>query len=343
MKKALASLLITIASGLFIVILLVIIMDPLFHYHKPLNDKGIYLYNEMYQAPGMARNFSFDTAMLGSSMTENFMVSWFEEYGEKAVKLSYSGARSKDIERLLEEIFESENSVKRIYIDINDYQLSESPDSVYSEPPLYLYDNNLMNDAQYIFNKDVVIASFLSIFSKEGNLDEAFTWTDEDLFGEDKVLEDLKGQDSNRAWVSSEDGYIKGNAEANIANLAHYFNEHKETEFIIFYPPYSEAYWYDLNERNVLSKKLLMYNESIESLLGYDNVKIYFFMDAYDIIADLNSYRDMCHFNQSVNYYMLSEMHDPLSVYLINDKRAADERLLNLNEFAKNIKIVVDN
>lgn len=313
MKKALINLIITISLGLILVAVLVIVEDPFFHYHAP-GKSGAYLYNEMYQTPGMARHFSYDTIMLGTSMTENFQTDWFEQYGEHAVKLSYSGARVADIIRLMEQAYASGNNISHIYMDINDYQLSESRGAVFGTPPGYLYDDNILTDVQYIYNKDVVIAALdrlMSTTCPNDNTNDSFTWVDENLFGRDRVLEDISADREMQEWVNNSEDIKKylECASENLNDLCEYIDNHSQTTFTIFYPPYSAVYWWDLREKNQLDGKIDMYVKSVYRLAACENVEIYFFMDDYELISNLDEYRDMCHYKMEVNKYMLDCMH----------------------------------
>lgn len=315
MKKALRTLLITIASGLVLITIIVAVADPFFHYHRPLSRDGVYLYNEVYQTPGMASNFTYDTIMIGSSMTENYHVSWFGEYGETAVKLCYSGAQFSNLVSILELAFESGNEIKHIYMDINDYQLSDKTGEAFGEIPEYLYDNDYLTDVQYVFNEDVVIASFESLQSYiygEGNEDDAFTWEDEELFGRDYVLEDISSGHENQAWVNINDDNenLCEKAKNNISRVVNVVELHPDIQFTFIYPPYSMAYWYEQKSENLAEDRLDMYISSIEELMKYDNVEIYFFMDDYETISNLDNYRDMCHYKSDINKLMLECMHD---------------------------------
>ena len=344
MKKALKILIITIASLLILNILLVVVVDPFYHYHDSIVEP--YVYSEVYQSPGMAKHFTYDTVMLGSSMTENFRASWFNEYGQNAVKLSYSGARSADIAALLNEIFKSGNNVSKIYIDVNDYQLTEEPTSRYGTVPEYLYDDNLLTDVQYIFNKDVVITALTMLFNKtdekRGNIDEAFTWSEDTKYGAAYVTEDMNSNHENQAWINTNASHrssdeINDTIVRNLQNLIPFIEEHPETEFIFFYPPYSAAYWVNERMNENVDNKLTMYENSIEQLLNYDNAKVYFFMDDYEHIGDLDNYRDMCHFKPEINRYMLECMND--GRFLVKDASSLSERLDELGKYVSDYEM----
>lgn len=335
MKKIFLTICLTIVSMLLGIVALVVCVDPFFHYHEPVDKDRVYLYNEMYQTPGMAKNFDYDTAVLGSSMTENFQIDWFASYGQNCVKLCYSGASSADIGSLLERIFESGNTVSRVYIDINDYQISQDPGFVFGKKPVYLYDENILTDIKYVLNLDVVLEciDILTAPKDRGNIRTAFCWNDPELFGTDKVLENLEGGVGDEVWLADNQTSTVRSLELvvpNMDNVLRVVRLHPETEFYIFYPPYSAAYWYDLNRQGVVDTKLMAYRLSMEELFKCSNVRAFFFMDDYDTIVNLDLYRDICHYNQDINRKLLEDMNK--GAYEI-DSLNYSERLMNLRSF----------
>ncbi len=65
--------------------------------------------NAVYATPGAAKHFDYDAVIVGSSMTENFRHSWFENDGYNLLKLSYSGAQTADYETILNMVYDSGN------------------------------------------------------------------------------------------------------------------------------------------------------------------------------------------------------------------------------------------
>ena len=75
----------------------VYVIDPYFHYHKPFFSY-FKLDNQRYQNDGIAKNFDYDAIITGTSMTENFKTSEFDElFNVKSVKMSFSGGSFKEI------------------------------------------------------------------------------------------------------------------------------------------------------------------------------------------------------------------------------------------------------
>jgi len=64
----------------------------------------------------------------------------------------------------------------------------------------------------------------------------------------------------------------------------------------------------------------------------YNNVKIYDFQIAKNITYDLNNYKDITHYHQKINTWMLEQIHD--NNYLVNKN--------NINQYSKKLKIQVN-
>ena len=98
----------TVAVILIAISALVIYVDPFFHFHRPLQGFPYVVDNQLSQNPGMARNMSYDSCIIGSSMTVNFQTDDFKELLDvSTVKLSYSGAYPKDDYNILSIVFGS--------------------------------------------------------------------------------------------------------------------------------------------------------------------------------------------------------------------------------------------
>ena len=93
---------------LLLMIAAVIIIDPFVRYHKPWFGLAAVETEERSAVIGLARNMDYDTALVGSSMSENFVDSWFEDgvFGEECLKVPLQGAYMTDYLPLLDELTE---------------------------------------------------------------------------------------------------------------------------------------------------------------------------------------------------------------------------------------------
>lgn len=293
----------------------VLIVDPLYYFHKPAAGTSPYFHNQVYQTSGMARHFDYDSAIVGSSMTENFRSSWFAEAGKNTIKLSYAGARSADLKSILEDVFESGNQVEFVLMDINDFQLTSDPIYTFVEKDDTEHGDGVLDGPEYLLNNDVLwMAAGRVAEAVTGNtpdIDEAYTWEDPALFSADRVkmeskevLDALRWQLAEGMLESREVEVLKNYCDGNLANLLPVIQAHPETEFIIYYPPYSILYWQEQIVQERLESVMEVYRYSIEQLLALDNVRIFYFQDEEEMITDLDNYRDVCHHTPQINRYI---------------------------------------
>lgn len=334
-KKAFRRLLGYLAGALMSVAIIIFCIDPFYHYHDAWFGLPVVLENAVYQTPGAARNFEYDSVIIGSSMTENFHAKWFDEaMGWNTLKLSYSAASTNDLKAILEQVFSREESPKNIVLDINDYQLTVDPEAMYVKRPEYLYDYNIFTDLSYIYNQDVFLTAVKRVTDKvmgrQSNLDDAYTWEAEEYFGVDKALGAERGLRAELEQSIKTKPTIEI-CDANLDNILPFIETHPETTFYVFYPPYSMLYW----EREILIGRLedilAVYGRSMERLFEYDNVKVFYFQNEKELISNLENYRDSAHFSPEYNKYIC----DCIAIGKRQiDKECYQEQLADMYEYA---------
>ena len=145
--------------------------------------------------------------------------------------------------------------------------------------PEYLYDDQLLNDVQYVLNKDVLLQYVLRplVDPEPTNWSHIYaSWWTEEYYNEDWVLQNYE-QPKKVETETPKDEYVSP-VEANLsANICPYIEANPDTEFVIFFPPYSILYWNDVLEENHLEATLEEYRYITERLNAYDNVTVYFF------------------------------------------------------------------
>ena len=82
---------------LMLVAALQIAIDPLFQYHQPWFGLKPVVTDERYQNAGIAKDFDYENAIIGNSLSENFYVFDVEKtFGGKTVKLTAAGSHTSD-------------------------------------------------------------------------------------------------------------------------------------------------------------------------------------------------------------------------------------------------------
>ena len=288
----------------------VVVIDPFFHYHEPVGSLKAIVTKAEYQCIGTVHNFEYDGIVLGSSVAENYNNRWFDEaFGGTTIKGIKSSAATVDLVYYLEEALAS-NEVKNVYYSMDIFALTEvaKKELPVASLPLFLYNENPFDDVQYIWNKDVLLNYILRPLvdtkdKSDWNMIYKPWWQDEHY---QKALVLMFYEPAPESDVYVEPDTYTNAIEANLnTNIIPYIEEHPETTFHIFYPPYSILYWYDVVRGQELDAVIEKYRYMTTRLLEYDNVEIYFFQNQEDIICNLNNYADYTHYHGSICNYMV--------------------------------------
>ncbi|AWB46349.1 hypothetical protein DCC85_20720 [Paenibacillus sp. CAA11] len=295
----------------------VFIVDPLQFYRKATFYTPQYSWQERYQAPGFAKNWKYDTIIVGTSMTENFLPSEVgEKLGGTVVKLSMEGSLAWQHNKIAKVAFRT-GQVKKVLWGLDYFSLRSTGDNPdLDDFPDYMYDTNPFNDYKYIFNESNIETAFRVLrTSKErakykSSPERLNNWDKNVTYGKDKVL---------KSWVAgkSKEGAF-GSNEDPLESVKKVFNEqilslvkaHPETEFYFYYPPYSvlrQQLWYVTNParyENQLEMKRYMY----EQFSAYPNVKVFEFQTDSSITYDLDQYKDLSHHSGHINSVIIDEI-----------------------------------
>ena len=90
------------------------------------------------------------------------------------------------------------------------------------------------------------------------------------------------------------------NVDANLAVVEKWVKAHPDTEFTIFFPPYSILYWDKTARLGQTDAVFAMLERAGETLLQYDNVDLYAFLLEPEIVEDLDNYCDYIHHSGDV-------------------------------------------
>lgn len=302
----------------------VVEVDPFFHYHKPDTEKYYYtLDNQRSQNDGISKRFDYNMLITETSMTENFKTTEAEEIwaaeGARAVKVSYSGGYQEEINDNLLRALEN-NSELRIVIRGLDMWFISDADVKWKATgkyPTYLYDDNIWNDVEYIFNKDVIFNRVYPMIverEKQGitPFDEYTDLGKEGKFGFETVLapyQEVPGKIyGGEAYLTErEKEGILAHVRQNIVSPA---EEYPNVDFYYFFTPYSAVFWGECVQGAAIYRQVEAERLVIEEILKYDNIKLYSFSNRTDITTDLNNYKDPHHYGSWINSLMLKWMHD---------------------------------
>lgn len=295
-----------------------IYVDPLFHYHAPRENIGYLLFDERYQNDGITRNFEYNTIITGTSMTENFKASQVEElFGTTAVKVPVSGARYKEVDSIVRNAYKYKKNITNVIRCLDMTMLIADKDGAeYEEYPDYLYDDNVWNDVWYVLNKEIFITftdADLQFTHRGGttmSMDTYKNWNgqysyDGNALRKNYYRKELKPEQGSLSETDKQ--LLLGNLQQNVLETV---QAHPETDFYLFFPPYSILYWDDEVRSGLFTQIVEAQKIAIETLLPYENVHLYSFFDDYIMICDLNNYIDSIHYGQNYSDRIIQNMAD---------------------------------
>lgn len=329
----------TLGLSLTVILLfgiLAVIIDPFFHYHGPLNFMHYRIADERYQNDGIAKHWTYNAMITGTSMTENFKTSEFDEiFGVNSIKVGFPGGTYRELNQIILTGLRNNPSLETIVSSVDQANFLDTKDEMgYDSYPTYLYDDELFNDIQYLSNKLTMEYVFTDIlYTLRGtpttSFDDYGRWQESFNFGKESV-DYFYQRRSEKAKIltnlSIEDKeIIKSNISQNFLSTA---KNYSDIDFYLFFPPYSIYYFDSLNQDGELEMHLDAEKYVIELLLGCDNIHLFSFFTDSDLITNLDNYRDMVHYSADINSQILVWMKEgEYALTLENyEEYCADER-----------------
>lgn len=314
-------------------VLAVVVFDPFFQYHKPLKGLKAVLTDKEYQCVGSLKTFDYDSVIAGSSVSENYNNGWFDQgFGCKSIKAIRSYGATADLCYLLDIAFEHQD-LKYVFYNLDPSALEADPETTYELTgcPMYLYDDNYVNDVRYWLNKGVLMEKipYLIANSLMGDYDEnnSYNWAQWKEFNSDMIL-GLYIRKPSVSEMKPRD-YYEDLLRKNLDLLTDRITAHPETEFYIFVPPYSMLWWDNIYREGDTETYLYNMEQAMKTLLAYENVKMFYFQNDREIITDLENYMDILHFSPEINRY-------------ICDSLIAGKRQVNSENYAEEIRSMRD-
>ena len=293
-----------------------ILVDPFFHYHGPLDGLSYPIDDERYQNDGILRHFSYDSIITGSSMCENFKTSQAQElFGGAFVKIPISGCTYKEIDDNLRRAFSYGKEIKTIIYCLDYSRFNTVKDEMVDFPfPTYQYNQNPFDDVYYLLNKEVLLDKTRGVlkYTLEGNrttgFDEYGSWANDFPLGAEYVLEGCGERiigDLEVPMTELERENLRQSIRQNVTALA---KEHPETDFYLFFPPYSICYWEGMRSDGKIGWHVEGERIVMEEVFACPNIRLFSFSDEFELVENLDNYRDMVHYGQHVSDWILACM-----------------------------------
>jgi len=289
--------------------------DIFYQYHAPFFGMDAVFNDRDNQMPGSIRTFDYDSALVGSSVAENFDTSGFDEaFGCNTLKIIKSSGTSDDLIYYIN-MAEENHTLKNVFwcFDLFSVENGNGVQLFNEGAPRYLHTKTVLDDVPYLFNKEILMEKIPTwiISSAEGinTGGNAYNWADGKEFGTEILLSHYSRMyvDENEITMIPEEEY-RSLIDDNITEVAQMIESHPETQFDIMLPPYS-LFWWDSSWVNGQFEMHMYTMERIfKTLLPIDNVKIFCFQNEREIVLDTGNYMDMIHYSPEINRYMLDSL-----------------------------------
>lgn len=295
------------------------IIDPLFHFHAPLEILSYDFLDERYMNDGISRHFDYDAIIIGTSLTESIKPSSVDEIFEThSIKIPYSGGRYKEINNALCRALEYNPSTKIVFRCLDSNLLLNDPDyERYSNTPKYLYDDDIFNDINYILNKDIFLNYTLHTleYTHSGNtttsFDEYANWDSKAEYGTDALKNNLylNQKASIESVELTKEDYEKISRNVN-QNIIPAVKNNPNTIFYMYFSPYHISYWNERIYDGTFHYFIEAEKIAVTELLNYDNVKVFSFLEDQDFLCNDNYYKDPLHYSSAANKILYEYMAD---------------------------------
>ncbi|MCA9390475.1 hypothetical protein KC571_03660 [candidate division WWE3 bacterium] len=298
------------------------VVDPLQNYRETTWFQPLYSKEKRYQYPGFAKNKTYDTVVIGTSMSENYLASDVDSiFHGQTLNLAMSGASAKE-EYLLASLAINTRQVKRViwgmYYTAFTFDHNKVSGSRMGSFPDYLYDTDLINDYPYLLSMDTVNLSIKTIKDHQvPDFETFYSWYTDYKYGLSVMRQKWNSRSPNtytRKNTEKEKINIEENIDKYIVELV---RKHPEIDFYFVHPPQSILYHVNVYDQDpeVFLNSMYLKKYLFEQLEKYPQVKIFDFQSESSITHNYSLYKDLAHYNVSINKFILEQL--KTSQYLV--------------------------
>ncbi len=293
---------------------LVILIDPYFHFHAPIEGLSYCLEDVFYINDGVSKHFQYNAMITGTSMTRDFKTQEADElFDREFVRLTYHGEGYKRIGESIRTAIQANEDLNLVIWGVDTMWFVADKDCEgYEEYPEYLLDDIWWNDTSYLYNKeiwwkDVLPEIVRTVQGQPADRFDDYTW--EASAGREAVIENYERppREEKAAGQEETDNLFEMMESSLDQNVLSVIEDNPEVEFYIFFPPYSICWWdsLDRNGKDVLMRRIDMEEAAIKKLLLYDNVRLFSFFNNHELICDLDNYADEAHYAGRISSQIL--------------------------------------
>lgn len=317
--------------------LIVYLIDPFFHYHKPWFGLAAVQDEKEYQIPGALEHLDYDSVLMGSSVVMSMNTDVLnEKYDCTTIKAVGNSASAPTLNYYMNLAFGSQE-LKYVFYGMDVYSFYSDPDSEpVSESVKYMTNGNPFDDIQYLWNGEIIGRKIPDMIqtSKNGNYSWGMTYNFNryGTCGPEAALSNYFPSGAEPTEMYSYD-YENEYVTENLKRLETAISAHPDTRFIFFVPPYPILWWERAYSEGMLETYEYTLKEALRCLLPYENVEIYTtHFNEVTLITDLYQYMDVVHGGPTVTDMMVEELGNPDTRITLDNYEQEVDRLLEIQE-----------
>jgi hypothetical protein len=294
------------------------VVDPFQFFRKPFLYQPAYFPGfQRYQNVGLARHYSYDTVIIGSSVTENFYPSYVNRVLHvNALKLSISGSTAHEQALILAQAIAS-GQVKNVLWAVEAGSFFYGPKRVRDDQspfPYYMYRWPGFLNVEYLLAVETIRNS-LAVLKGYGERDlEALeTWDKRLTFSVPHVL---------RAWNGRCEHFKRRFHPATVppgplrsreleqsieGNLIRLISANPNINFWLFFPPYSILAYIPADSAQ-LTAQIPFERAVMQRLAPFPTVRVFDFQLATEVTHDLGNYTDPVHYSRRINEWIVDSI-----------------------------------
>ncbi|MGL5963373.1 MAG: hypothetical protein ACRCZ2_03100 [Fusobacteriaceae bacterium] len=257
---------------------------------------------------GIARNYKYDTAIIGTSTSENILKNDLKQiFDVNAVNLSVSGSTNYEQRELLKQSLENQN-LKTVIYGLDIFSYNREINEIRLEIPEYIKYPYKISVLKQIFSfltlKNSIKGIVKNIMSpnKESWINYHSYWGDQHTYSKEITISRSKGEEVIKGF---ENCYSLIKMKGNFDIFLEMTQTNKNIEYIIYLPPYSFLFWNLIEQYGSLNAIMDFKYYILTKTASKQNIKIYDFQNNFEIAENLNNYKDIIHYSPEINKEIL--------------------------------------
>lgn len=314
------------------------IVDPFTYYHRPWTTINI-SENQRYANPGLARQFDYTTALVGTSHVMELESGRLSEIiGEPAINLSISAGLIREQVDLVELILWQKKADSILWeMNFPSFSVGDIYNDTVQGYPHYLYKPGIETPLRYLISFDTLVQSRDALLNGGSVTLDNRNRVEKKEFSQARVLENWRflaqrWNDELKEFWANYQQKVEPAGQILERRVMPLLREYPEVKFKLFLPPSSILFY--LRHKDMGAEdfaKWLAFRQALANLAArFPNAELFDFQTEKTVIENLDLFRDLEHFNHDI----LENMFDRINQHEnLVDSTSIQKNNRDLNEW----------